>query len=227
VTVAAVILARPGDDVVAPLLGQPRVRRLVDIAWSGGALPIVVVAPDPRGDIAAAVAGSVAVVTDPALSTAGPAGHIAAGVRVALAEVSSATAALIWPARLAWVDPETLTSLIQAHGADAAAVLRPTFRGVSGWPVLLPVMYLEALAELGPDVAPGAVFDLLAASGIPLRQVELGDPGATHDVASAPDTLPAYTGPLEPAGGPPPEWGDGVAHAGEAGEAEAGTAADG
>ena len=41
-TVAAVILAASADGAVVDTLGQPRVRRLADLAWSGGALPIVV-----------------------------------------------------------------------------------------------------------------------------------------------------------------------------------------
>ena len=51
-TVAAVILASTADGALTDTLGQPRVRRLVDIAWAGGALPVVVVAPDPDGAVA-------------------------------------------------------------------------------------------------------------------------------------------------------------------------------
>jgi hypothetical protein len=42
-TVAAVILSATAEGALADALGQRRVRRLVDIAWSGGALPVVVV----------------------------------------------------------------------------------------------------------------------------------------------------------------------------------------
>ena len=57
-TVAAVILSATAEGALAETLGQARVRRLADIAWSGGALPIVVVAPDPDGAVAAALVGS-------------------------------------------------------------------------------------------------------------------------------------------------------------------------
>ena len=60
-TVAAVILSATAEGALAETLGQPRVRRLVDIAWSGGALPVVVVAPDEDGAVAAALVGSEAV----------------------------------------------------------------------------------------------------------------------------------------------------------------------
>jgi CTP:molybdopterin cytidylyltransferase MocA len=220
VTVAAVVLASPEDDVTTPILGQPRVRRLVDIAWSGGALPIVVVSLDPSGAVAGALAGSPATLAAPAPAERGPAGHIAGGVRDAIAAVEPITAALLWPARRAWVDPETVTSLIEAHGADPGAVLRPSFRGEGGWPVLFPVAHLAAVERIAPHRSPDEVIADLAADGIPVRLVDLGDPGCTHDAATAPGDLPAFHGPEEPVAGPPPEWGAGVA--GDA--ADAGTA---
>ena len=71
-TVAAVILSATPDGSLADTLGQPRVRRLADLAWSGGALPIVVVSPDPDGAVAAALAGSEAVYGSPAPVEADP-----------------------------------------------------------------------------------------------------------------------------------------------------------
>ena len=41
-TVAAVILSATTEGALTDTLGQPRVRRLVDLAWSGGALPVMV-----------------------------------------------------------------------------------------------------------------------------------------------------------------------------------------
>ena len=57
-TVAAVILAATPESALADADGQPRVRRLVDVAWAGGAVPVIVVAPDPDGLVAAALAGA-------------------------------------------------------------------------------------------------------------------------------------------------------------------------
>ena len=56
-TVAAVVLSATAEGAVEDTLGQPRVRRLADLAWSGGALPIVVLAPDPDGAVAATLVG--------------------------------------------------------------------------------------------------------------------------------------------------------------------------
>ncbi|HET9756959.1 MAG TPA: hypothetical protein VFP66_10690, partial [Candidatus Limnocylindrales bacterium] len=117
-TVAAVILSATAEGAVADTLGQPRVRRLVDIAWSGGALPVVVVAPDPDGAVARSLTGSEATYGSPAPAEAGPAGQMLRGAELALAEVVDTSAVVVWPASMTWVGPETITSLIEAHGTD-------------------------------------------------------------------------------------------------------------
>ena len=59
------------------------------------------------------------------------------------------------PPRMAWVGPETVTSMIEAHGPAAGALLTPTFDEAPGWPVLLPLEALPALRAVGtgPDAA--------------------------------------------------------------------------
>jgi CTP:molybdopterin cytidylyltransferase MocA len=209
-TVAAVILSATAEGAVAPTEGQPRVRRLADIAWSGGALPVIVVSPDPDGAVAAALLGSEAVHGSPAPMEAGPAGQMLRGAELAMAEVRDTTAVLLWPSRLTWVGPETITTLIEAHGLDSETLLRPAWQGDPGWPVLLPTAYLAALAAVGPDRMPPDVIDDLAAS-IPSRVVEVGDPGVIHDVDTARADLPTYEGPPDPPAGHTHEWGADVA----------------
>ena len=82
-TVAAVILSASAEGALAETQGQPRVRRLADLAWSGGAIPIVVVSPDPGGVVAAALAGSEAVHGSPAPLESGPAGQMVRGTELA------------------------------------------------------------------------------------------------------------------------------------------------
>lgn len=209
-TVAAVILSASADGAVAPTEGQPRVRRLADIAWSGGALPVVVVAPDPDGAVAKALLGSEAVLGSPAPMEAGPAGQMLRGAELAMAEVRDTTAVLLWPARMTWVGPETVTSLIEAHGLDGETLLRPAWLGEPGWPILLPTARLAALAAVAPTRMPPDVIEDLAAA-IPSRIVDLGDPGVTHDVDTARGDLPAYEGPPDPPAGHTHEWGADVA----------------
>jgi len=211
VTVAAVILAATQASALADVEGQARVRRIADAAWSGGAIPIVVVADDPDGLVAAALAGASVTLAEPAPKALGPAAQIARGIEVAAREVRDIDAALVWPARMVWVGPETVTSLIEAHGVDLATILRPVFDGERGWPVLVPTACLEGLRSLAPDRMPGDIIDDLAAGGTSLRDIELGDPGTTHDSDTARADLPAYDGPPEPPAAHTHEWGAALA----------------
>ena len=205
-TVAAVILAASVESALADAAGRPTVRRLVEIAWAGGAVPIVVVAPDTDGQVAAALAGSGAVLAEPAPMEAGPVGQITRGIAVARDGVGETDAAIVWPARLVWADAETVTSMIEAHGMDDQSILRPTWRDQPGWPVLVPVVHAALLASVAPDRSPDDVLDDLASLGAPVRLIDLGDPGVTHDRSTPHESLPAYEGPPAPVGAAP-EWG--------------------
>ena len=211
VTVAAVILAASTESALAEVEGLPRVRRLADLAWSGGALPIVVVAPDGDGRVATALAGASVVLAQPAPVELGPAAQMAHGVDVALAEIRETDAALLWPARIVWAGPETVTSLIEAHGLQPDAVIRPAWQGERGWPALVPATAVDALRAVPPDRMPDAVLEALRSGGLPELLLELGDPGAVLDASTSRADLPAYVGPAAPVGGAVREWGAVVA----------------
>jgi len=206
-TVAAVILCATPDVALVDAAGRPAVRRIVESAWAGGAVPIIVVAPDRDGLVANALAGSSAVLAEPAPPDGGPVGQIVRGATVAQSQVSETEGFLIWPARMTWVDPETVTSLLEGHGLRRNAVLRPSFEGEPGWPVLLPVQHLERFSRLPAAHMPDELIADLAVSGAAAEPIDLGDPGVSQDHSVPLDELPVYTGPPEPAGGPPPEWG--------------------
>ena len=208
-TVAAVILAATDEDAVAPTEGQPRVRRLVDIAWAGGALPVIVVSPDPDGAVARALAGSEAVLAQPAGTPGGPLGQIRRGTEAARAEVRDLGAILVWPLSMTWVGPETVTSLIEAHGVDRDLVLLPTWQGQTGWPVLIPLTRLAELEGTTADRPSSLVIgDLI--ERVPSRTLDLGDPGVLHDVGTPRSDLPPYEGPPDPPAGHTHQWGDDV-----------------
>jgi CTP:molybdopterin cytidylyltransferase MocA len=209
-TVAAVILSATAEGALTDTLGQPRVRRLADLAWSGGALPIIVLSPDPDGAVAAALAGSEAVYGSPAPAETGPAGQMVRGTELAVGEVHETTAVLYWPARMVWVGPETITSLIEAHGAHPAAVLRPAWQGEPGWPVLVPLEHLPSIRAIAPDRMPSTVIEQLS-DRVTTRTLDVGDPGVVHDADTAPGDLPAYEGPPEPLAAHTHEWGADVA----------------
>ncbi len=206
-TVAAVILAATPASALADADGTPGARRLADVAWAGGATPVVVCSFDPDGDVGRALANAEVTLVDPVAPERGPLGQIVNGIEAAVHLVSDTDAALVWPARMAWVDAETVTTLISVHGADRATVVRPAYQGEAGWPALLPIAALERFRELSATRMPGDLFDDLAAAGVPLRIVETGDPGVSHDVSTARAALPPYDGPPEPADAHAHEWG--------------------
>ncbi len=198
-TVGAVIVPDGVREALADATGRAAVRRIVDSAWAGGAMPIIVVACDPDGRIAEALGGSPAAVVDPGRASEVQTYRL--GADAAMAAVHETSAVLLWPGRMTWADPETVTSLIEAHGRDGLAITRPRRAGESGWPVLLPVVDVpRALA--GPG---GSLAEAIAA--LDTTSVELGDPGSVLGAEVALDDLPDYAGPPEPVGGPPPEWG--------------------
>jgi CTP:molybdopterin cytidylyltransferase MocA len=215
-TVAAVILAANPEGAVADVEGQSRVRRIADAAWSGGALPIVVVSFDPEGAVAASLAGAAVTLAEPVPKPDGsPARQMARGIEVAASLVTEVDGALLWPARMVWVSPETVTSLIEAHGVDRSTLLRPAYQGEAGWPVLLPRGRVSVLTSVAPDHMPDDILADLVAAGVATREIELGDPGVTHDAGTARTDLPPYLGPTEPAAPHSHEWGAALADAPE------------
>ena len=206
-TVAAVILFHSPDGPLADANGRPAARRIVESAWAGGATPIVVVAFDPTGAVAASLAGSPAILAEPAPVEGGPVGQIARGFDVAAAQVTETDATFIWPGRLAWADAETVTTLIEAHGARREAILRPHSADEDGWPTLVPMSALPVLRAQAVNLMPDEILAATTAAGIALESIDLGDPGVTHDISTPFDQLPRYQGPAEPGAGMPPEWG--------------------
>jgi CTP:molybdopterin cytidylyltransferase MocA len=216
VTVAAVILFPGIDDALADTAGRPAVRRIVESAWAGGATPIVVVAADEGGRVASALAGSPAVLAEPAPADHGPVGQIVRGIRVAAEQVTETDAALIWPGRMVWADAETTTTLIETHGLQREALLRPLYDDRPGWPVLLPLGMLSRLEALPVARTPEQLLEDLRAAGIEFQLVDTGDPGVAHDIATAIDELPEFEGPRQPVK-TPPEWGAAAADMGDEG----------
>jgi CTP:molybdopterin cytidylyltransferase MocA len=217
-TVAAIVLVPDAAAALGDADGEPAIRRVAHAAWSGGAMPIVLVAAHEDGRLADAVTDSPVTLARPAAGVGPGITWFVGGVREALANVAETTAALLWPFRYAWVDPETVTSLVEAHGATPDAIVRPAYAGQAGFPILVPVSYLDRLAGKAGLHGEEAVAALIA-EGAPLRLVELGDPGIALDLATPRTDLPGYQGPPEPAGGPPPEWNAALAaqaeHSGE------------
>ena len=208
-TVAAVVLAASPASALADADGTPGVRRIADTAWAGGATPVVVCSADPDAAVAAVLANSETTLVPPVAPERGPVGQIVNGIEAARRLVTETDAALVWPARLAWVDAETVTQLIEAHGSGRgrATVLRPAYGGAAGFPALVPVAHLGTLAALAADRMPGELLDDLEAAGVPFAIIDTGDPGVIHDVSVTRADLPPYDGPPVPVDAHEHEWG--------------------
>jgi CTP:molybdopterin cytidylyltransferase MocA len=198
-TVAAIVLVPDPAAALADADGEPAIRRVAHAAWSGGALPIVVVAANPVGGLADAVADLPIALTRPSGGPPGIAWFVS-GQRAAITAVTETTAGLLWPFRHAWVDPETVTSLIEAHGADPDQIVRPAYGGQTGFPILVPVALTERLAGQAGRGGAEAVAALIT-EGVPVRILELGDPGIVFDTATPRSDLPGYQGPPRPVAG--------------------------
>ena len=207
-TVAAVVLAASPASALADADGTPAVRRIADAAWAGGATPVVVVAADTDGAVAASLATAEVTLLEPGPLDGGPDGQIAHGIAGAARLVGATTAALVWPTRFAWADAETVTTLIAAHGElDPEAALVPVYGDAAGFPVLVPLSALPAIQALSPDQAPAEFASDLATAGVPVVFVITGDPGATHDLSVPRTALPPFDGPPRPDDGVEREWG--------------------
>lgn len=204
-TVAAIVLAPDALAALSDLDGEPAIRRVVHAAWSGGALPIVIVAQDSDGKLVEAVAGLPVTLTTPGVDMPRGIAWFVHGQRAALATVTETTAGLLWPFRYAWVDPETVTSLVEAHGATPSEIVRPAWSGQAGFPILVPAAFADRLGAR-IELHGGEAVAALVAEGLPIRELELGDPGIVHDMSTPRSALPGYQGPPQPAAGPPPEW---------------------
>jgi hypothetical protein len=147
------------------------------------------------------------VLAEPAPPEAGPVGQIMRGINVALERVTETDAAIVWPGRLSWTDAETVTSLIEAHGAQAGALLRPRFEGELGWPVLVAVSQFATFAALSRQRMPDELLEDFVAAGVALVPIDTGDPGTQFDISTPMESLPAYQGPPAPVAGQAPEWG--------------------
>jgi len=204
-TVAAIVLVPDALAALSDADGEPAIRRVVHAAWSGGALPIVIVVEDTDGKLAEAVAGLPVTLTDPGADVPRGIAWFVHGQRAALAAVTETTAGLLWPFRYAWVDPETVTSLVEAHGATPGQIVRPAWAAQPGFPILVPAALADRLAAR-IALHGGEAVAALVAEGVPLRELELGDPGIVHDISTPRSGLPGYQGPPQPAAGAPPEW---------------------
>lgn len=193
-TVAAIVIVPDSAAALADVEGEPAIRRLVQSAWAGGAMPIVVVSPSVDDGFQEVVAELQVTLAHPAPTDPHGIAWFVAGQKAAVGVVSETTASLLWPFLYSWVDPETVTSLIEAHGASPQSIIRPAYGAQRGFPILVPNSLADRLAALSGLHGEEAI-EAAVAAGVPSLTVELGDPGIVHDSATLRSSLPDYQGP--------------------------------
>ena len=128
-----------------------------------------------------------------------------------MAEVRDTTAVLLWPARMTWVGPETITSLIEAHGTGPAhdAAARPGTASPAGRSCCRRATSTPCARRARPDAArrhrgPRGRASRAAGRGRRPRR----HPRRRHAAAT---TCRTYEGPPDPPAGHTHEWGADVA----------------
>ncbi len=174
-TVAAIVLVPDTAAALSDADGEPAIRRVAHAAWSGGAMPIVLVSEEVAGPLADAVADLPVTIARPAAGEPPGIAWFVCGQRAALAAVAETTAGLLWPFRHAWIDPETVTSLVEAHGATPDIVVRPAYAGQAGFPILLPIGLTERLAAQAGLHGAEAVAAVIA-QGVPVSALRARRP---------------------------------------------------
>lgn len=99
----------------------------------------------------------------------------------------SPQALLVAPVDLPLIAPETVRGVIAAWRRSAAPIVRPSWRGRHGHPVLFDARVLPELRVADPSVGARSVVRAHAAE---LCDVEIDDPGAYQDI----DTPEDYRG---------------------------------
>lgn len=162
------------NKLLATLDGDPVVRRALDSLVAGGVDDVLAVVGFEADRVADAL-GDVAVVRNDdwqdGIGTA-----VSRGAREATA--SEADAVVFALGDMPWVDPDSVTALLNAAHVGMASALAAAYRGQRGNPVLFDRQHFETLAALDGATGGAAVFDAAEDSAL----VETGDPGVCRDI---------------------------------------------
>lgn len=101
---------------------------------------------------------------------------------VAAARERGAAGAVFLPGDMPCVDAATVDRVVAAVAADPPSAVVPTFDGRRGNPVAFSAEYFDDLESLTGDVGGRALFER-----VPVRRVDVGDPGIHRDVDTRAD----------------------------------------
>ncbi|MFK3664147.1 NTP transferase domain-containing protein [Ochrobactrum teleogrylli] len=172
--------------LLAEFDGVALVRRVAQMLLSSEAAPVVAVIGHRREEIEASLAGlDLSFAFNPDFET-GMASSLVAGI--SHAAISVCDGVLIMLADMPGITQQHINTLIQAFRKAAGRVIvRATFGGRRGNPVILPRELFEAVLKLEGDIGARAIVEM---AGLPIVEVEIG-PAALLDIDRPEDLFKA------------------------------------
>jgi molybdenum cofactor cytidylyltransferase len=171
-------MGQPKALLPCPPAGRTFVTQIIYVLREGGVRTIAVIGrmndPDLRREVGAAVP-PVSYVENPSPEL-GQLSSLLAGV--AFAEAKEAAGILVLPVDMPLIRPETVRAALGAFAAGDAPVLRATYQGRHGHPVIFGAAVFPALRAANPTMGARAV---LRQDPSRVRNLEVDDPGVVRD----------------------------------------------
>ena len=98
-------------------------------------------------------------------------------LRVGISECPEMDSYLVFPVDFPYVSKETIHSLIQAAWEYPGIVIKPTYRGDKGHPIVIP-----GSIDLSPEGASGGLAELIYRQGLTVLDLPVDDPGILINV---------------------------------------------
>jgi molybdenum cofactor cytidylyltransferase len=171
-------MGQPKALLTCPPAGRTFVTQIIHVLREGGIHTIAVIGRvhdrDLRREVAAAVPPA-SYVENPSPEL-GQLSSVLAGV--AFAEAKGAAGMLVLPVDMPLIRPETVKAAVDAFGTTAEPVLRATYHGRHGHPVIFRADVFPALRNADPEMGARAV---LRQDPSRVRDLEVDDPGVLRD----------------------------------------------
>ena len=173
--------------------GQSFVRHLAAVLLEGGVIDVIVVGRPDDGPLRAEVesAGTGVRLVVNAHADAGQLSSVIAGVNAA--DRPGVHGVLVTPVDVPLILPGTVRALLTAFAARRAPVLRATYLGRHGHPVIFGRGVFDALRRADPAVGAKAVVQAHAGE---LVDLDVDDPGVLHDIDAPDDYARVFNRPL-------------------------------
>jgi molybdenum cofactor cytidylyltransferase len=171
-------MGRPKALLPCPPAGRSFVTQIIHVLREGGINTIAVVGrihdPDLRREVAAAVP-PVCYVENPSPEL-GQLSSMLTGL--AFAEARDAAGILVLPVDMPLIRPDTVRAALDAFAASDEPVLRATYQGRHGHPVIFGADVFPALLSADPKIGARSVLHQDPAR---VRNLEVDDPGVLRD----------------------------------------------